>query len=118
LICFQRQHLLESGGFPTINGVSGPLLFGAGARFFPASDLPMIGSLIDLESLEGTVLLGQIYGGIMATLPNGGPSTASSYVFDVVYTSVPEAGGLAGALAAMTCLAALTRRHRVRGGPA
>ena len=87
------QYLLDDAAFPRINGASGPLLFGAGARFMPAGDVPMIGDLVDLDSIEGSVLLGQIYGGIMATAPNNGPSTASSYVFDVYYTAVaPEAG--------------------------
>jgi hypothetical protein len=104
------QYLLESGAFPTINGVNGPLLFGAGARFFPAGDVPMIGDLVDLDSLGGSMLLGQIYGGIMATAPNNGPSTASSYVFDVVLTA-PEAGEL-GSLLAATVLCALARRRR------
>ncbi len=106
------QYLLDPGAaFPTISGPSGPLLFGAGARFFPSSGLPMIGDLVDLGSLQGTVVLGQIYGGIMATLPNFGPSTASSYVFDVTF--VPEPGAL-GAIAAAASCGALARRHSVR----
>ena len=107
------QHLLEGGAFPTINGVSGPLLFGAGARFLPSSELPMIGDLVGLDSLGGTVLLGQIYGGIMATAPNNGPSTASSYVFDVVLTA-PEPGALASVLAVAAGFGVVAhRRNRV-----
>ena len=108
------QYLLDGGAFPTINGVNGPLLFGAGARFIPSRSLPMVGDLVDLDALGGTVLLGQIFGGIMATAPNNGPSTASSYVFDVLYTAVPEADGIGSALAAAVALCALTRRRQRR----
>ena len=108
------QYLLENGEFPRINGVAGPLLFGAGARFLPSSTLPMIGDLVDIDSISGTVLLGQVYGGIMATAPNFGSSTASSYVFDVFYTSVPEAGEVGSLLAAMAALGALARRRLPR----
>jgi hypothetical protein len=102
------QYLLDGADYP-VSGVAGPLLFGAGARFLPAGDLPMVDDLVDLDGLRGTVVLGQIYGGIMATVGNGGPSTASSYVFDVLYTAVPEPGAAGGAIAAVS-LFALARR--------
>lgn len=105
------QYLLETASFPRINGATGPLLFGAGARFLPSSTLPRVGDFVDLDAIGGSVVLGQIYGGIMATAPNFGPSTASSYVFDVVYTAVPEPGQVGCALAAAASLCGLARRR-------
>ena len=100
------QYLLDGADYP-VSGVNGPLLFGAGARFLPATDLPKVGDFFDLDGLRGTVVLGQIYGGIMAVQGNGGPSTASSYVFDVLYTAVPEPGDLASSAIALISVAAL-----------
>lgn len=64
------------------------LLFGAGAAFFPATDLPIYSNgVFKFDKLEDSTVLGYIVGGIMSTLPNTNTradSTASPYIFRVV----------------------------------
>jgi hypothetical protein len=73
--------------------VSGPgvdgYLFGAEAKLFLKPSIPTKGGeLVDLEALRHkpgkTNVVGWIFGGIAATLPNFGPSTASNELFAVV----------------------------------
>lgn len=68
------------------------LLFGAEARFFPASNIPRYRNhVLQLDQLTGPVVIGYIVGGIMSTLPNTNvpsDSTSSPYVFAV--TLVPR----------------------------
>jgi len=109
------QYLLNSASFPDIGGPDGPLLFGAGAQFVPASGLPMIDGLIDMDSLNGTILLGYVYGGIEADQGDNGNSTASSGIFDVYYTAVPEPAYATWLFLASAAFVAL-RRNRPRTG--
>src|SRR5947209_2927446 len=70
-----------------------PLLFGAGAEFLQASDLPMYSNgVLKFDSLgDKPRVIGHIIGGIMSTLPNTmtqADSTASPYMFRVVLEPV------------------------------
>lgn len=74
-----------------IDAVSGdPLLFGAGAKFLLNPDLALIDGAIDMDLLTGETLLGWVFGGITAEIPNFGPSRGSNVLFEVMYTPVPE----------------------------
>lgn len=70
-----------------------PLLFGAGAQFFPAGGLPSYGNgVLDLDRLGGSqpYVIGYVVGGIMSTLPNTNAQSdtaASPYIFKVMLTS-------------------------------
>ncbi|MBX9923964.1 MAG: hypothetical protein K2Y01_07625 [Rhabdochlamydiaceae bacterium] len=68
----------------------GPLLFGAGARFVPAGNLPNFSQRVfSLDSLKQRTLLGYVVGGIMSTLPDtqfATDSAASPYIFEVYAT--------------------------------
>ncbi len=106
------QYLLNSAAFPNISGPNGPLLFGAGAEFVPTPGLPMIDGMIDMGNLTGPTLLGYVFGGISADLPDFGNSTASNTIFDVYYTPVPEPAQTTLAIAAgATVLVVLSRRQ-------
>lgn len=63
------------------------LLFGAGAFFVNAADMPQYrNQVINFDKLHSPVVLGYIVGGIMSTLPNTNDrtdSTASPYIFTV-----------------------------------
>ncbi len=74
-----------------IDAVSGdPLLFGAGAKFLLNPDLALIDGAIDMDALTGETLLGWVFGGITAEIPNFGPSRGSNILFEVMYTPIPE----------------------------
>lgn len=85
-----KQYLLD-GAFPVIlsKGVNpgNQLLFGAGAQFVPAENLPSYdNTVIKFDRLNELVFLGYILGGIQSTLPNTNSifdSTASPYIFKV-----------------------------------
>lgn len=90
------QYIME-GAYPFIPAEFGtqisdpplPLLFGASARFFPVSGLPLFpNDVFSLDSLGSTpVLLGYIVGGIQSSVPNTGDitdSAASPYIFSVI----------------------------------
>jgi len=102
------------GAFPEIEDGSGNLLYlGASAEFFLAEGVDILGSgIIDLDALTGATTLGYIFGGIAADQPNFGNSVASSYIFEVVYTPVPEPGRIALIVACSALLIATTRRRR------
>jgi len=81
------------GEYPWIeSGTSGiPLLFGASGEFFLAEGIQILsGGIIDLDALTETTTIGYIFGGIAADQPNFGNSVASSYIFEVVYSPIPE----------------------------
>jgi len=74
-----------------IDAVSGdPLLFGAGAKFLLNPELSLIEGAIDMDALTGPTLLGWVFGGITAEIPNFGPSRGSNILFEVMYSPVPE----------------------------
>lgn len=126
------QHLMTSE-YPLIPSTgSNPgnaLLFGAGAKFFPADGIARFANgVLDSDQLgRQPRTLGYIVGGIMSTLPNtgaGSDSAASPYVFRVVVRSlvgppaspVPAlpAGGLV-LLSALVALGAWRMRQGVGG---
>jgi hypothetical protein len=113
------QHLLNED-FPAISAGDGKLLrFGANAEFLPAEGVPAYADgLFNLDALgarPGPTTLGWIYGGIMADAPNRGNTAASSYIFEVTYTPVPEPAsfGLLSA-AGLGAGGLLARRRRCR----
>jgi len=85
-----EQFLME-GEFPVIPSTGtnpgNTLLFGSGAEFLPADNVPLyLNGVIRYDDLDKPVLIGYIVGGIMSTLPNTNTredSTASPYVFKV-----------------------------------
>lgn len=86
------QYLMDTT-FPEILSTGpnpgNPLLFGAGAEFFPVDNLPTYkNGVIKLDHLgHEPFLIGYIMGGIQSTLPNTNTmadSAASPYVFEVV----------------------------------
>jgi len=87
------QQFLMANQYPVILSTSSnpgnPLLFGAGARFFPIKELPMYtNEVFRLEKLgKSPILLGYIVGGIQSTLNNtnvASDSAASPYIFRVI----------------------------------
>ncbi|WP_027133852.1 hypothetical protein [Geminicoccus roseus] len=84
-----RQYLLPTT-FPTVSGPDvDSYLFGAEAKVFLKPGLPTKGSeLVDLQAVRKMPgkanVVGWIYGGIAATQPNFGPSTASNELFEIV----------------------------------
>lgn len=85
------QYLMNNQ-FPVIlstgTNPGNPLLFGAGAYFIPASDVPSYSNgVVQLDKIKEPTLLGYIVGGIMSTVANTGSqaeSTASPYIFEVI----------------------------------
>lgn len=103
------QHLLPTQ-FPEIIAANTglPYLLGAEAEFFLADGVPTYANgVINLDALTGPTLVGWIYGGIAAEVPNRGPTYASNAVFPVILTPVPEP---ASAMWLLICVAA--RRSR------
>lgn len=87
-----KQYLMDSA-FPVIPSTGShpgnPLLFGAGAEFFPIDNLPTYeNGVIKLDHLGSEpFLIGYIVGGIQSTLPNTdtmSDSAASPYIFEVI----------------------------------
>ena len=82
---YQQQYITD---FPDIYDGNGKLLyFGANARFFPATNVPLLtDGIIDVDSLTTETVLGYMFGGIAADQPNFGNTVASSIIFEVTYT--------------------------------
>lgn len=88
---FYKQYLLQTL-YPTIlSTASNPgnvLLFGAGAKFMPACDVPMYcNGVLNLEKIKEQTVIGYIIGGIQSTVPNTNvitDSAASPYIFKVI----------------------------------
>jgi len=87
-----QQYLMENE-YPVILSQfvnpGNPLLFGAGARFFPADNLPTFtNGVFSLDNLGSSpIVLGYIVGGIQSTLANTNTqadSAASPYIFSVI----------------------------------
>lgn len=87
-----KQYLMKSE-YPVIPSIfsnpGNPLLFGAGAAFFPSEDLPKYDNgVIKLDHLsKKPFTIGYIVGGIASTLPNTNTqsdSGASPYIFRVI----------------------------------
>ncbi len=81
---YQQQYISD---FPDIYDGNGKLLyFGANARFFPATNVPVLtDGIIDVDSLTMETVLGYMFGGIAADQPNFGNTVASSIIFEVTY---------------------------------
>ena len=82
---YQQQYITD---FPDIYDGNGKLLyFGANARFFPATHVPVLtDGIINMDSLTTGTVLGYMFGGIAADKPNFGNTVASSIIFEVTYT--------------------------------
>lgn len=64
-----------------------PGLLGANAFILQPDGLPEIGEhVIRLDKLSGRTLVGYFFGGIAATQPNNGPSSANNQVFEIYLT--------------------------------
>lgn len=71
--------------FPLITENDLELRFGANAEFFPAPDIPKLShKVFDLAAITGEVVLGHIFGGIVADAGNRGNTGASGRVFEVI----------------------------------
>ncbi len=90
----QTQYLMDAT-FPEIistqSNPGNPLLFGAGAMYFPKSDIPAYENyVIKFDELpKGRTHVGYIVGGIQSTLPNTNTmsdSAASPFIFKVYIT--------------------------------
>ncbi len=85
----QYPVILSTGSNP-----GNELLFGAGAFFVKAEDMPLYpNGVINLDKITEPTVIGYIVGGIMSTVPNTSSqsdSTASPYIFPV--TVVPNGG--------------------------
>ena len=82
-----KQHFLETR-FPLIlTNEDKELRFGTNAEFFPAPGVPMLHpKVIDLAAIHSEMVIGHIFGGIMADAGNSGNTGASGRVFEVVLT--------------------------------
>lgn len=89
------QQCLMDGSYPiipsTFSNPGNTLLFGAGASFFAADEMPLYpNGVFSLDALQdGPSVLGYIVGGIASTLPNTNTqadSGGSPYVFRVILT--------------------------------
>lgn len=87
-----KQFLMKEG-FPEIlstkTNFGNQLLFGSGAVFLPASEMPLYkNEVISFDALgKDPVLIGYIFGGIQSTVPNTSTkadSGASPYIFRVI----------------------------------
>lgn len=66
-------------------------LLGSNAKFIPVSETTSYGNgVVKYDELSGRTLLGYIYGGIRAAIPNITPSSASNRLFEV-YVTTPVA---------------------------
>lgn len=89
---FFKQYLMDAEYPVILSTQSNPgnqLLFGAGAAFIPARDMPMYdNAVLKLDKLgKDPIVIGYIVGGIQSTLPNTNvitDSAASPYVFRVI----------------------------------
>lgn len=73
----------------TVLSTTLPGLLGANAEFIIAPDVPQYENrVVRLDRLEGRTLVGHIFGGIKAVIPNITPSSASDKVFKVYVTPV------------------------------
>ncbi|MGI9243844.1 MAG: hypothetical protein ACR2RV_23810, partial [Verrucomicrobiales bacterium] len=86
------EQFLLSTRFPEILSDGKELRFGANAEFFPNPDAPSLGeSIFDLAAIDGPLVLGHIFGGLVADAGNGGNTGSSGRVFEVRLTPiVPE----------------------------
>lgn len=86
-----QQYLLPTQ-YPTIlsteSNPGNQLLFGAGGRFIPNNNIPMVcNGVLNLAKIKKPTVIGYIIGGIESTLPNTSSqadSAASPYVFRVI----------------------------------
>ncbi len=91
------QYLMDAEYPVILSTQSNPgnqLLFGAGAFFIPADDLPTYNNgVVKMNSLgRDPILVGYIVGGIQSTLANTNvitDSAASPYIFNVIFTPNP-----------------------------
>lgn len=85
--------------FPLIEDNGKELRFGTNAEFFPAPELKTLAPrVLDLTSMQQSLVIGHLFGGIVADAGNGGNTGASGRVFEVVLTPVTEERDLAIAL--------------------
>jgi hypothetical protein len=86
-----QQYFLPTR-FPLIKTADGKeLRFGTNAEFIAAPGLPRMNSkVLDLTLIRSDTVIGHIFGGIAADAGNGGNTTASGRVFEVVLR--PSAG--------------------------
>ncbi len=78
-----EQFLLDTQ-FPRILSDGKELRFGANAEFFPAPDAPVLERFIfDLAAIDQPLVLGHIFGGLIADAGNGGDTGSSGRVFEV-----------------------------------
>ncbi len=111
------QHLL--GEFPTILDQNGNRLrFGSDAEFFLAPGVPTYDNgVINMDALTQQQTIGYIFGGIFSNMPNtrgvtGAFSGASSDIFEVVFTPVPEPAAIVTILIGLFALPLY--RHQIR----
>jgi len=71
--------------FPMIRDDGLELRFGANAEFYPSPEVPQLAhKVLDLAAITDEVVLGHIFGGIVADAGNNGNTGASGWVFEVV----------------------------------
>ncbi|QTN31555.1 hypothetical protein HZ994_04180 [Akkermansiaceae bacterium] len=86
-----RQYWLHTR-FPLVESNGKELRFGTNAEFFPKEGLRTLApKVLDLTVMNQPLVIGHIFGGIVADAGNGGNTGASGRVFEVVLTpNVPE----------------------------
>jgi hypothetical protein len=90
-----RQYWLPTR-FPLIRDNGLELRFGTNAEFHPSPEIPQLShKVLDLAAITGEVVLGHIFGGIVADAGNSGNTGASGRVFEVVLTPKTPAPVLA-----------------------
>lgn len=74
----------------TVLPVKMPGLLGTSSEMIKTDNVAKYDNqVIKFRSIEGRTLVGYIYGGIKATVPNGGPSTANDVIYKVFITPNP-----------------------------
>ena len=115
-----NYHQTYLGEFPKLFDLDGNRLrFGANAEFFAEDDLVSFSNgVIDFDQLGQEMVLGHIFGGIVANAPHtrsdpAALSAGSNRVFEVVLTRVPEPSSLV-LVASIGLSFALSRSYRLR----
>ncbi|MGH8047088.1 MAG: hypothetical protein ACREKL_07565 [Chthoniobacterales bacterium] len=86
---YTQYYLGEFPSIPNPSNGNTRFLFGANARFIPAAGIATSDNgMLNLDALTAPTVIGYIFGGIIAQIPNFGGTGASNLIFQVTYSPV------------------------------